>query len=170
MSVSRGPWIFGARPHGKFENISGRSGPLETVKRCYVAFASSSSFLLFIPRLHVDDVVTLQGYRHGSLFPPCSPSQSSSLPCSFLFQSSTSEVLPRYLRPSPSSFILSGRVGEGGPIHRTWGPSPFTDYSDSFFKCNDPHSIFPLFSTFRTNSNVAFLLHSVSTLISNNTN
>lgn len=67
-----------------------------------------------VVRVHVDDVVTLQGYRHGS--PSSSPSSTSAEPRSIhaRFSSREHRVLPRYLRPSPSSFILSGRVGGSG--------------------------------------------------------
>lgn len=64
--------------------------------------------------VRVHDVVTLQGYRHGS--PSSSPSSTSAEPRSIhaRFSSREHRVLPRYLRPSPSSFILSGRVGGSG--------------------------------------------------------
>lgn len=52
--------------------------------------------------------MTLRGYRHGS---PPSPSPRS---VHARFSSREHRVLPRYLRPSPSSFILSGRVGGSG--------------------------------------------------------
>lgn len=88
--------------------------PLRLLRPLSFSAIHVSPLYTAVVRVHVDDVVTLQGYRHGS--PSSSPSSTSAEPRSIhaRFSSREHRVLPRYLRPSPSSFILSGRVGGSG--------------------------------------------------------
>lgn len=80
-----------------------------------------------VVRVHVDDVVTLQGYRHGS--PPLPlprPSHARSTLVSLL--ESTAYFLGTYDHPRVVLFCLAAWAG----AERTQGPSPFADYSASF--------------------------------------